>query len=214
MYSSARNGSTSTLWMIPASGGMPEPLAIAGENATFVSVSRSGARLVYEHEALRLNIWRIPGPNSPAKSTAPARFIASTQSEEEPQFAPDGKKIVFSSNRSGKTELWTCDREGRNAVQLTSFNGPPHGSPRWSPDSRWIAFDCPKAGNYDIFVISADGGLPRRLTTGPPIYFGSDATKRPNIWKLPVQGGPALQVTKRNGSAAFESPDGKFVYYR
>jgi len=167
VYSSARNGSTSTLWMIPASGGMPEPLAIAGENATFVSVSRSGARLVYEHEALRLNIWRIPGPNSPAKSTAPARFIASTQSEEEPRFAPDGKKIVFSSGRSGKTELWTCDREGRNAVQLTSFNGPPHGSPRWSPDSRWIAFDCPKAGNYDIFVISADGGLPRRLTTGP-----------------------------------------------
>src|SRR5947208_1437426 len=33
VYSSARNGSTSTLWMIPASGGMPEPLAIAGENA-------------------------------------------------------------------------------------------------------------------------------------------------------------------------------------
>ncbi len=93
------------------------------------------------------NIWRIPGPNSSDKKSAPSRFIASTQPDLEPQFSPDGTKIVFSSARSGNYEIWVCDREGRNPVQLTSFNGPELGSPRWSPDSRWIAFDSPKAGN-------------------------------------------------------------------
>jgi Tol biopolymer transport system component len=41
------------------------------------------------------------------------------------------------------------------------------GSPRWSPDSRWIAFDSTKADRNDIFVVSAGGGPPRLLTPGP-----------------------------------------------
>jgi len=85
----------------------------------------------------------------------------------EPQFSPDGNTIAFTSSRSGNHEIWVCDREGRNPMQLTAFGGPAPGSPRWSPDNRWIAFDSPKAGNSDIYIISADGGAPHRLTDGP-----------------------------------------------
>ena len=97
-------------------------------------------------------------------------------------------------------------------MQLTSSNGPGLGSPRWSPDSRWVAFDSDKAGNYDIYVISADGGQSRRLTNGPSnnvrpswsqdgrwIYFGSDRSGDWQIWKEPAQGGTAVQVTKTKG---------------
>ncbi len=211
----------------PASGGAPERLAVAGENAGALSISRSGSRLVYTRAVYDTNIWRIPGPNSSDKKSAPSRFIASTQPDLEPQFSPDGTKIVFSSARSGNYELWVCDHEGRNPVQLTSFNGPQLGSPRWSPDSRWIAFDSPKAGNSDIYVISADGGQPRRLTSGPSnnvrpswsqngrwIYFGSNRSGDWQIWKEPAQGGAAVQETKTKGAReAFESLDGRFVYY-
>jgi Tol biopolymer transport system component len=145
----------------------------------------------------------------------------------EPQFSPDGKKIAFNSSRSGSNEIWTCDREGRNPVQLTSSNGSQLGSPRWSPDSHWIAFDSPKAGNSDIYVISVDGGPVRRLTSGPSnnvrpswsqdglwIYFGSNRSGDWQIWKEPAQGGTAVQVTKTKGAReAFEALDGKFVYY-
>jgi Tol biopolymer transport system component len=166
VYSSGETGSTNLL-TIPASGGAPERLAVTGENATALSISRSGSRLVYERVVFDSNIWRIPGPNSSDKKSAPSRFIASTQPDQEPQFSPDGTKIAFGSARSGNYEILVCDREGRNPVQLTSFNGHQLGSPRWSPDSRWIAFDSAKAGNQDIYVISADGGPPRRLTSGP-----------------------------------------------
>jgi Tol biopolymer transport system component len=183
--------------------------------------------LVYLRNLEDTNIWRIPGPASPDRNSAPARFIASTQQDTEPQFSSDGKKIVFSSNRSGIWEDWVCDREGKNAVQLTHFGGPFAGSPRWSPDSRWVAFDCPKGGNSDIYVISAEGGQPRRVTTEPSsdvrpswsgdgrwIYFGSNRTGEWEIWKSPAQGGQAVQVTKSKGAReAFESPDGKSVYY-
>lgn len=226
IYSSGMPGAMN-LWIIPAFGGTSERLSVAGENASAVSVARSGVRLVYERYLVDTNIWRVPGPNSLVKRRAPERFIASTRTDEEPQFSPNGGRIVFVSARSGNDEIWVCDREGRNPVQLTSFAGPSAGSPRWSPDGRWIAFDCPKAGNWDIFVISADGGLPRSVTAGPTnnmrpswsrdgrwIYFGSVRSGEHQIWKVPAQGGAAVQVTKtRGGLEAVESPDGKFVYY-
>jgi Tol biopolymer transport system component/DNA-binding winged helix-turn-helix (wHTH) protein len=226
VYSSDHYGGPG-LWTILVSGGSPERLSIAGENARDLAVSRSGGRLVYSRHAEDANIWRTPGPTSPESHSASAKFIASTQLQIEAQFSPDGEKIVFNSNRSGTWELWVCDREGHNFAQLTSLSGPSPGSPRWSPDSRWVAFDCPKAGNSDIYVISADGGPLRQMTTEPSadvrpswsrdgrwIYFGSNRTGGWDIWKSPARGGRAVQVTKNKGAKeAFESLDGKFVYY-
>ena len=81
-------------------------------------------------------------------------------------------------------------------------------------------------GHWDIFVVGANGGKPRRLTNQPSfesvpcwsrdgkwIYFCSDRSGTYQIWKMPLQGGEAMQVTNRGGFAAFESPDGKFLYY-
>jgi Tol biopolymer transport system component len=223
VFSSGEEGGTN-LSMIAAAGGTPERL-LAGDNATEISISHTGNRLAYTRSLQDSNIWRIPGPNALDKNSAPTRFIASTQREEEPQFSPDGKKIVFSSGRSGTPAIWVCDRDGLNPVELTS-NGSIVGSPRWSPDSQWIAFDSVNAGNTDIYVISADGGPVRRVTKGPSnnirpswsrdgrwIYFGSNRSGDWQIWKAPVHGGTALQVTRKGGAEAFESSDGKFVYY-
>src|SRR5262249_32022642 len=133
----------------------------------------------------------------------------------------------FCSNRSGSVEVWICDGEGHNPHQATSFGGLLAGSARWSPDGKWIAFDCIKEHNFDVYLISADGGVPRRLTTGPSenatpswsrdgrwIYFCSCRSGEPAIWKMPAQGGAAIQIVNtKGGNQAFESPDGQSVYY-
>jgi len=75
--------------------------------------------------------------------------------------------ITFRSDRSGSFEILACEADGSNPVQLTNFSGPQAGSPCWSPDGRQIAFDARPEGNPDIFVISAEGGRPRRLTDDP-----------------------------------------------
>jgi Tol biopolymer transport system component len=75
-------------------------------------------------------------------------------------------------------------------------------------------------------VISADGGKPRRLTEDPAeeiapswsrdgrwIYFESNRSGDAQIWKVPADGGESRQVTKGGGSQAYESMDGKFLYY-
>jgi Tol biopolymer transport system component len=74
--------------------------------------------------------------------------------------------------------------------------------------------------------MAADGGAPRRLTNTPHnnmipswshdgrwIYFTSDRSGRYEVWKMPRDGGEAVQVTRAGGYATFESPDGKFLYY-
>jgi Tol biopolymer transport system component len=156
----------------------------------------------------------------------PARLISSTRHDLAPQYSPDGRRIVFASNRSGTMEIWMCDGEGRNVNQVTFFGGPPTGSPRWSPDGRWIAFDSRPDGNPDIYVVAAEGGTPRRLTAdaaqdivpqwsrdGRSLYFASNRTGSYQVWKMPAEGGDAAQVTRNGGFFATESPDGKSLYY-
>jgi Tol biopolymer transport system component len=60
-----------------------------------------------------------------------------------------------------------ADRDGQHVVQLASFDLGSAGSPRWSPDGSSIVFDGRVEGNADVYVISSDGGKPRRLTTEP-----------------------------------------------
>jgi Tol biopolymer transport system component len=220
-----------SLWTVAVSGGKPQRLGERGENAKSLSVARRGNRLVYTQTATDLNIWQFEGLGpagqvSTRKTPLPVRLIASTKLEGDPQFSPDGQQITFLSDRSGHQEIWVCDRDGSNPVQITNVGGGELGSPRWSPDGRQIAFDSTKEGNWDIYVSRVEGGLPRRLTTdtavdvrpswsrdGLWVYFGSNRSGDYQLWKVPSQGGSAVQVTRKGGWEAFEAPDGHWLYY-
>ncbi len=220
VFSSNRTGSYQ-LWRIPAGGGAPARLPGIGNGVSDPTFTADGQRLGYSQFFLDTNIWRIR-PGSP-----PRKLIVSTQFDSSPQYSPDGRRIVFRSSRSGSHEIWVSDAEGLNAVKLTDFNGPLTGTPRWSPDGKWIAFDSRPEGQADIYVISGRGGRPRRVTTEPSedvvpswsrdgrwIYFASNRTGTWQVWKKAADGsGSAEQVTRNGGFAAFEAPDGKFLYY-
>jgi Tol biopolymer transport system component/DNA-binding winged helix-turn-helix (wHTH) protein len=209
------------LWKISARGGEPRRLQF-GQEGTEPSIR--GSRLVYARQVGNLNIWRKQ-LDLKHRSLPVERFLSSTAIESGPQYSPDGSSIAFESTRSGSYEIWMCLANGTNLVQLTHFNNVT-GTPRWSPDGRQIAFDSRAPGNADIFVMDSHGGPPLQLTNdtsadvipswsrdGRWIYFASARSGLWEVWKMPSAGGPAEQITRHGGYGAFESADGKFLYY-
>jgi Tol biopolymer transport system component len=96
----------------------------------------------------------------------------------------------------------------------------------WSPDGR-IAFSATIDGNTDIYSVADDGGQPRRLSSEPSmdtsphysadgrwIYFSKNVTGvNFRVWRIPAEGGQAIQITHRGGFQPQESPDGRDLYY-
>ena len=57
-----------------------------------------------------------------------------------PYWSPDGSRILFASNRSGKSEAWTIRPDGSGLTQITRLPDQPVAYPFWSPDGRQIGF--------------------------------------------------------------------------
>jgi Tol biopolymer transport system component len=157
----------------------------------------------------------------------PTRLIASTRRDLEPRYSPDGKKIAFSSDRSGSLEVWICDADGSKARQMTHFRDGITSGARWSPDGKRLAFLSTENGQAEVYMMDAQVGPIVRLTNNPAhdtapswsrdgkwIYFGSNRSGTPQIWKTrPDPNATPIQVTRHGGQAAIESFDGKTLYY-
>ena len=192
--------------------------------ATFPALR--GHMLAYVQSTANANIWKLDLRDSTQAAGEPTKLISSTQQQAAASFSPDASRIAFQSDRSGDWEIWICDRDGSNAIQLTHFRGAPTGTPRWSPDRKLIAFDSRANGVSQIFVVSPQGGEPRQITTDSMggqvpawshdakwIYYSTIRSSAANIWRLPVAGGTPQPVSSNSGLYAAESLDGKYLYY-
>jgi eukaryotic-like serine/threonine-protein kinase len=229
VFSSDRDESgRSILWRVPAAGGAPTPVVERSGDAVFQpSISGQGSRLAFAQLSYDFNIYRVEMTDQPGgrrKTGTPVNLISSTRTDSDPRFSPDGRRVVFISNRSGNSNMWMCDADGKNPAQLT--DGLYVDTPSWSPDGRLIAFNSVVGGNSDISTIGADGGAVRRLTTdtsaettpswspdGRWLYFSSNRTGRAEVWRMPAVGGAAVQVTRGGGFNPVAAPDGRTVYY-
>jgi Tol biopolymer transport system component len=196
----------STLWRMRSDGsGKATPLAFGGIGAYGPDIARVGHRMVYTKDVWDTNIWRVELDPAGHAARTPERFIASSTTDFNPEWSPDGKWIAFVSERSGSREIWVCEASSANPRQLTSVDATGPTLFRWSPDSQWIAFVTNIAGNDDIYLIRATGGKHRRLTLDPArdsgprwsadgkwIYFRSDRGGQNRGWKVATEGGEAI----------------------
>lgn len=180
-------------------------------------------RLVYEIYPYDANVW-VANLNASQPGRA-KRLISSTRQDRGGRFSPDGRNIVFQTNRSGKNELWIAQADGTAQKRLTAGDegGGPLSLAQWSPDGTAIRF----AMGTGLYEMSAAGGSSaRRIDSdastkenplwtkdGKYVYFRSGRGGSPQVWRMAVAGGLPEQVT-RNGAEYFQlSADGEHVYF-
>ncbi len=186
------------------------------------SISTVGNLLAFTRKAIRWHdLFRLDLHNSKKKDLVPVKVVSSSLEDNFGKISPDEKRIIFVSKRTGTNQIWVSDIDGANPIPIVAVSetNPPH--PSWSPDGSSIVYEDVNSG---IDVVSSSGGtpvnisqsstsLPRYSANGEWIYFASDESGTHWIWKISKDGNKKEQVTKNEGEAAFESPDGKWVYY-
>ncbi|MGE5345729.1 MAG: protein kinase domain-containing protein [Acidithiobacillales bacterium] len=140
---------------------------------------------------------RVSGNSSGKESWGPPRQLTSAPGwEAEPALSPDGTLVAYSSNASGKAEIWVVDPEGGEPLRLTD-DAAENRKPAWFPDSRTIAFSSTRVGMTSIRRISRLGGstgllvenadLPAISPDGTRIAFTRHGPSGlPRIWVAPV----------------------------
>ncbi|HSI78308.1 MAG TPA: hypothetical protein VK957_20585 [Lunatimonas sp.] len=149
-----------------------------------------------------------------------------------PAIAPDGSQIVFTY----KGDLYKVSSSRGKASQLT-FHEAYDFMPVWIKDGGKIAFASDRYGNFDIFVMSAEGGAASRLTyhsNDEMLYSFSAGDKsvifggvrqdlaehrqyptgfQPELYQVPVKGGRVDQIWTIPAEYVQVSKDGKRILY-
>lgn len=88
-----------------------------------------------------------------------------TRSTFGPAWSPDGCELVFTTNLTGRLNLWRVSAAGEFPIQLLQSDDRQTGA-AWSPDGKWIVFEQDFGGGelYDLFAVSRDGADVVNLT--------------------------------------------------
>ena len=95
--------------------------------------------------------------------TIPLRLTESDEDEYDISWSPDGKRILYVSERDGNAEIYIMEESGNKKTRLT-FNDVRDHQPTWSPDGKRIAFVSEQDGDSDIFTMNDSGGDQTRIT--------------------------------------------------
>lgn len=140
-----------------------------------------------------------------------------------PSLSPDGSKIVFQSDRDYEIdfteiwpEIWVMNADGSRLVNLSNTDTAGDGFPEWSPDGLRIAFESERDGNYDVFIMNANGSSPVNITNsagydgspswspdGTSIVFQSNRGGKPEIYTIGIDGTGLTRLTDNSATDAW-----------
>jgi dipeptidyl aminopeptidase/acylaminoacyl peptidase len=232
------------VWLLPLAGGEPRRVSALFNGVTSFQWSPDGRRLVcvsrsgpsdsakspsdvrhYKHISYKFNdtgwfddkhshLWVVDVTTGVAKQITDG----DGWDDSDPQWSPDGRRIAFVSDRTGKaldgsrnTDVWTIDAAGGPLTKI-STSTEPDGSPRWSPDGKTIAFvgATEERAHPKIWIAPSDGGTSRVAADdldviptalrwaegGRALYFETGVRGATHLFRIDVAARRATQVTR------------------
>jgi TolB protein len=222
----------SQIWMLRVSDGELRRLTNDLESYLRISLTADAQMLITRQQRIVSHLWVLPeGDLRRAKQlTFGERALDSYAGL---AWTPDGK-IVFSSFLNNVTDLYSMNSDGSQRVQLIMNAGQDNTDPSVARDSSSILYTSSRTGEAQIWRMDIDGRNQRQLTfsdenkeravagtlspDGREVYFIRLGVGPSSIWKMPIEGGEAVQVSRLTDATAENfvavSPDGKWLAYR
>lgn len=212
VYSSIASGKLD-LWGIRTDGTQRTQLTSDAMANYHPSVSHDGRFIFFaSNRSGTFNIWRMDGDGSKLKQ------LTSGGSDFYPYPSPDGRWVFYQSGGggTGKPTIWKVSVNGGDAEQFTNSNS---SIPSVSPDGKYV--ECgywdEKSEAQRIVILPIEGGPPARIFTIPMrnwqrIRWTRDSSALTyvdvrggvsNLWRQPIDGGPAKQVTSFKSDQIF-----------
>jgi Tol biopolymer transport system component len=197
-----------------------------------VDVSPDGQTIVFD---LLGDLYTIPITGGTARQLTKGLAF-----DVQPRFSPDGRKVLFLSDRSGGENLWTIDVATRDTAQITKGNNSTWVSPDWTPDGKYVVASKGEAriGVVKLWIGHIEGGAGQQLHKMPQNLKSVGAAVSPDgryiwyarrtgaweynaslpqyqVWMYDRQTGKDYSRTARYGSAFRPtlSPDGRWLVY-
>ena len=204
--------------------GAEQPLAAPARAYAQPRLSPDGRRIVVnvmENGETQLGLYDI------ARDTL-SRFTFEGSLNEYAVWTPDGKKIVFSSNRQGALHIFWQLADGSGGLERLTNGNTDEVAFSWSPDSQLLAFVATAPGGPEFFVLPISGGKALRLLKsqafedapqfspdGRWLAYTSDESGRREIYVQPYPGpGGKWQISTEGGNEPQWNHNGRELFYR
>jgi TolB protein len=151
------------------------------------------------------------------------KIMESTDPIMSPAWSPDSRRLAYVSFEDNKSSIFVQTLRSGNRIQVSSRPGI-NGAPAFSPDGKRLVVTLGGVdGNLDIYTLEINSRQAKRLTThraidtegswspdGKHIYFTSDRSGGPQVYRVPVNGGDPERITFEGSYNARPrlSPDG------
>jgi serine/threonine protein kinase/Tol biopolymer transport system component len=212
-------GSSSRLIKHDVESDVAEPIGWASHNGLVLDVLDDG-KLVMDVRSPRDNLREVLNGT---EATGERWITRGNSSDRQPAYSPDGKSVLFSSNRSGNLDLWISNADG--GVKRVTDDGAEDWDPAFTPDGKKIVWSSGRSGNLEIWAANADGSAAKQLSkdgvdaenpTATPdgwVVYNSFNPKTPGLWKVRLDGTQAKQIVTGRTALPEVSPDGLYVAY-